>query len=235
METSNEVRFHLRRLGILSCNKVGLQEIKNAYRKMALKYHPDKSRHVDASQHFCEIYASYNWLICNYASDTETSCSNSHQKQDTGFKTEKGRKDSKGAHQSEKNMMKEIMFHHRLLIQMLMKMIQKGVEFLQTSFWQDISDIFNIDVSIVQQYGVFVQQCLGVPINFTIYLMENEVKKKFIHRSVMVYCNGKTVRIDIFYSTQTEAIVIIPSCKDEDVVEITEKITVLVVDPEELS
>ena len=59
---------------------------------MALKYHPDKSRHVDASQHFCEIYASYNWLICNYASDTETSCSNS-QKQDTGFKKEKGKRD----------------------------------------------------------------------------------------------------------------------------------------------
>jgi curved DNA-binding protein CbpA len=41
-------------------------EIKKAYRKLALKYHPDKNKSEDASNRFIEIQESYEYLLHHY-------------------------------------------------------------------------------------------------------------------------------------------------------------------------
>lgn len=40
-----------------------MEEVKNAYKKLALQYHPDKNSSPDATQRFQEIGAAYNHVI----------------------------------------------------------------------------------------------------------------------------------------------------------------------------
>ena len=95
-----------------------------------------------------------------------------------------------------------------------------------------MSILFNIDVSIVQQYGIFIQQLCGFPVNFTIYLTENEVKeKKFIHRYFLICNENKIVKINIIYNNETEDVIIIPSQKNNSVSNIIENIDINVVEP----
>tara|TARA_B110000208_G_scaffold191674_1_gene259499 strand:- start:526 stop:1341 length:816 start_codon:yes stop_codon:yes gene_type:complete len=52
---------------ILGIDKTAnLSEIKNAYRKLAVKYHPDKNSEMNASEMFIEITEAYNYLIENH-------------------------------------------------------------------------------------------------------------------------------------------------------------------------
>ena len=51
---------------ILEINEnANLQEIRNAYKKMAMKYHPDKNDDENANEKFNEVNKAYNYLINN--------------------------------------------------------------------------------------------------------------------------------------------------------------------------
>ena len=48
-----------------------IKEIKSAYRKLALKYHPDRNSDPEAQQHFIEISEAYEYLINGGATTVE--------------------------------------------------------------------------------------------------------------------------------------------------------------------
>ncbi|KAL8242414.1 hypothetical protein R6Q59_012716 [Mikania micrantha] len=58
---SNNTNFY--KLLSLSSNKAGTQEIKRAYRTLALKYHPDVSRDKDTTKMFLLLQTAYKTLV----------------------------------------------------------------------------------------------------------------------------------------------------------------------------
>jgi DnaJ-class molecular chaperone len=55
----------LKILNINENTEINAEIIKKHYRMMALKYHPDKNKHVDAPSKFQEIQNAYEYLSNN--------------------------------------------------------------------------------------------------------------------------------------------------------------------------
>lgn len=53
------------------------KRIKSAYRRLAFKYHPDRSKSDDAQQRFIEIYQAYEYLMSHPVAETNTEVSTS--------------------------------------------------------------------------------------------------------------------------------------------------------------
>ncbi|KAM0061893.1 putative DnaJ domain, Chaperone J-domain superfamily [Helianthus debilis subsp. tardiflorus] len=60
---SNSSNTNFYKLLSLSSNKVGTQEIKRAYRTLALKYHPDVSHDQDTTKMFILLQTAYKTLV----------------------------------------------------------------------------------------------------------------------------------------------------------------------------
>ena len=98
---------------------------------------------------------------------------------------------------------------------MLIHSMKKGLLSIQntlhTTKWLELSNLFGVDLCMVQQYGIFIQQQMNIPITFTLYIAPTERKKKFVHRCIMLQSDSnRSIPIHIVANLETNDIILIP-------------------------
>jgi len=186
----NVARIHLIRLGLHNNDYITIQSVKHAYHRLALKWHPDKCTDPEAGRKFRDICESYQWF----------------QKNTHVLGKE---------HTSTPPPTTYDIFNHKLCIRMLIHSMKKGLLSIQntlhTTKWLELSNLFGVDLCMVQQYGIFIQQQMNIPITFTMYIAPTERKKKFVHRCIMLQSDSnRSIPIHIVANLETNDIILIP-------------------------
>jgi hypothetical protein len=191
---NKEVLLHVKRLGLPNCD-ITIQDVKKAYHILALKWHPDKCTDPNAGARFREICESYQWLRNHeYLLLTKKS---SHSFQGDNF-------------------VPCDILNHQLCIRLLIHYIKKGLisiqSTLQTTKWKELADLFGIDLCMVQQYGIFVQQQMNIPITFTVYVTPSERIKTYVHRCIWLHSMTciQSIPIHIVVNLKNDDVVLIP-------------------------
>ena len=91
-----------------------MKDVKSAYRKMALKYHPDKSSSDQDGKKFKTVSEAYQTLRSNYKKSIGTSSSHKYEEKSSGKKHDFGsKKNSWGATDSDKTPYEDWTRHTR--------------------------------------------------------------------------------------------------------------------------
>lgn len=212
---NSTARFHAFRLGLQEDDVITLKSVKQAYHRLALKWHPDKCTDLHANTKFREICESYQWFQKN----------SSVLGKDSSF--------------SKKNSTHDL-FNHTLCIRMLIHYMKKGFLTIQsalhTTKWHEIATLFDLDLCMVQQYGIFVQQQMNIPITYAVYVAPMERKKTFVHRCLLLQSGmNRSIQIHIVANLVTNDIIVIPP-KDipQDVNVLLDSLEVYIVDRPDL-
>lgn len=182
------VRFHAARLGLQDSYILTAQSVKHAYHRLALKWHPDKCTDPKANGKFRDICESYQWFQ-----------KNSHVL---------GKDRSSAPRPYD-------LFNHTLCIRMLIHYMKQGLLTIQntihTTKWHEIATLFGLDMCMVQQYGIFIQQHMNIPITFTVYVAPRERKKTFVNRCLLLQSDAnRSIPIHIVANLDTNDIILIP-------------------------
>lgn len=200
---------HLRNLELTHpCSE---QCIKNAYRQMALKWHPDKCKEDHATEKFRSICESYSWLKDNYDSNEKQTQSQSQ------------------------NGPNHDVFLHSMCIRMIFHSIKQGVtsihQSLQTEIWIDIANLFGIDINVVQQYSLYLHQMLSMKLIYYVFLTLKDKQKTFIERIIFLRTEEGCKKINLIVKVDTNDVIIIPPKESStDLVNILNDLEVEIID-----
>lgn len=184
------LKLHATRLGLQDYDMITMESVKKAYYRLALKWHPDKCTDPKANSHFRDICESYQWFQKN------------SQILGKGFSTTT-------------SSIPYDLFNHKLCIRMLIYYIKRGLLTIQntlsTAKWKELSVLFGLDLCMIQQYVIYIQQHLNIPITFTVFVTPVEMDKTYVHRCLLLQSDAnRSIPIHIVANLITDDIILIP-------------------------
>ena len=98
---------------------------------------------------------------------------------------------------------------------MLIYYIKRGLLTIQntlsTAKWKELSVLFGLDLCMIQQYVIYIQQHLNIPITFTVFVTPVEMDKTYVHRCLLLQSDAnRSIPIHIVANLITDDIILIP-------------------------